>query len=418
LRVRSFFSFARQGLSHFLQESRSSSIEDPKTPLSAVFDEPKTTAGIVVNEQKSLGISTVYACVKVIAETMALMDLEVVKTIGKSKVPDIYHPVYRLISREPSALYNRFEFIESMMAWVLLWGNAYAWIKRNRYGEPLELLILPEYEVTPKLTERGRLFYEWRSVKGTQIIQPDNMLHFKNLGTDGLCGTSPIAIQRENLATAIAKQQQDGAFYANGAKASGVLMTPGTMGVKERGNLESSFDKATNGARNRFKTIILEEGVKYQQLTIPQNDAQFIQSKKFERSEIAGWFRVPLHLIQDLERATFSNISDQDRAFAKYTINPWAQRLQQEIDRKLFFEEERGVFSSQFNLDDIIKGDIKTRYEVHKIGVESGFLKPIEAREAEGWGTEDAQDIDGFFMNAAMKPVKQILLDPSNQPAK
>lgn len=363
-----------------------------------------------------MGISAVYSCVKVIAETMALMDLSVMKLHGNTKKIDPAHPIQQLL-HEPSSLYNSFEFTETMMAWVLLWGNAYAWIRRNRYSEPYELKILPSHEVTAKLTSKGRLFYEWRSIDGLQIIALDDMLHYKNLGTTGIVGMSPISIQRENLANAIAKQQQDGAFYANGAKASGVLMTPGTMGLKERNNIETSFDKANSGSKNRFKTIVLEEGVKYQQLTIPQNDAQFIQSKKFERSEIAGWFRVPLHLIQDLERATFSNISDQDRAFAKYTINPWAQRLQQENNRKLFFEEERRIYSTAYNLDDIIKGDIKTRYEVYGAGVQFGILKPIEAREAEGWDTHNMDEINQFFMNGTMRPVKQILLNPDNTPA-
>lgn len=406
--MRTFF----QTLSTFLSQQRGS-LENPNTPLTAIFDEPRTTAGIRVTESNSLGISTVYACVKVIAETMALMSLEVMKSNGKAKTPDILHPAYRLVSIEPSPLYNRFEFIESMMTWALLWGNAYALIRRNRYGDALEFNILPSHEVTPKMTATGRLFYEWNSTAGSQIIQPDNILHFKNLGTTGIVGLSPITIQRENLANAMAKQQQEGAFYANGAKASGIIMTPGNMGLKERHNIEESFEKAHSSAKNRFKTIVLEEGVKYQQLTIPQNDAQFIQSKQFERSEIAGWFRVPLHMIQDLSGAIKSNIMDQDRAFAKYTINPWAQRLQQELDRKIFFEEERATHSTQFNLDDIIKGDIKTRYEVYNIGVQAGVLKPIEAREQEGWETKGMEEINQFFMNGTMRPVRQILLEPA-----
>lgn len=393
-----------------------SSLENPSTPLSAIFDEERTTARINVTEGKSLGISTVYACVKVIAESMALMSLEVMKLNGKNKVADIFHPIYKLLSREPSPLYNRFEFIESIMVWVLLWGNAYALIRRNRYGEPQDLTILPAYEVTPKLTERGRLFYEWNSIKGSQIIQPDNMLHLKNLGTTGILGMSPITVQRENLANSMAKQQQEGAFYANGAKASGVLMTPGTMGAKERNNIETSFEKANSGAKNRFKTIVLEEGVKYQQLTIPQNDAQFIQTKKFDRSEIASWFRMPLHLIGDLDGAIKSNIISQDQSFAKYTIMPWTERFTQEMDRKLLFEEERPTWSTQFNLDDLTKGDMKTRYEVYGIGVDKGFLKPKEAREAEGWDTHNMPELDEFYMNGTMKPVKSILAEPVTQP--
>jgi HK97 family phage portal protein len=302
-----------------------------------------------------------------------------------------------------------------MMAWALLWGNAYSKIIRDRFANAKELKILPSPEVTPKMTERGALYYEWQSDKGTEIILSEDIIHLKGLGTNGLVGLSPIQIQRENLANAMAKIDHEGAFYSNGAKASGILMTPGTMGNKEQSNLKSSFEDANSGSKNRFKTIILEEGVKYQQLTIPQNDAQFLESKKFEQTEIAGWFRVPPHMIGNLQDANYSNIDAQDRAFAKSCIVPWTVRFQQEIDRKLFFQNEKGKYMSQFNLDDLIKGDMKTRYEAYQMGINSGFIKPIWATEAEGWPTEGAIEIDNFFMNGANKSVKQILSEPEQQ---
>jgi HK97 family phage portal protein len=197
-------------------------------------------------------------------------------------------------------------------------------------------------------------------------------------------------------------------------------MTPGTMGPKERDNLVGSFQKATEGAQNRFKTIILEEGVKYQQLTIPQNDAQFIESKKYDRIDVCGWFRMPPHKIGELTDANYSNIESQDRSFAKDVAVPWGTRFQQELDRKLFFQGERGRFITQFNYDDLIKGDIKTRYEVHNIGVQSGVLRPAEARESEGWPMENTEEINQFFMNGTMMPVKAIIANaekPQTRPA-
>lgn len=241
------------------------------------------------------------------------------------------------------------------------------------------------------------------------------MIHLKNLGVNGVVGFSTAQIQRETIGAAIAKIQQEGAFYANGAKASGVLMTPGSMGHKERSNLVDSFQKATEGATNRFKTIILEEGVKYQQLTIPQNDAQFLESKKFDQTDICGWFRVPPHKIGNLNDANYSNIESQDRSFAKDCIVPWAIRFQQELDRKLFFQGERGRFMTQFNLDDLIKGDIKTRYEVYGLAIDRGILRPAEPREQEGWEMENTEDINQFFMNSTMMPVKNIIANAEQQ---
>lgn len=350
--------FVKHCLSYFYPELRAS-LENPSTPLSSFFDEDrKTAAKIVVTEEKALGIGSYFSCIKVIGETMASMDLEVVEKVGKATRPNTSHPNYWLLHAEPSPDYNRFEWVQAMLMWATSWGNGYSRIKRDRFANAIELQLLPEYEVTPKKTERGKLYYEWVHDGRTEIIMADDMIHLKNIGTNGLVGLSTATIQRESLANSLAKQQHEGAFYSNGAKASGILMTPGTMGPQEAKNVKESFAKENESAKNRFKTIVLEEGVKYQQLTIPQNDAQFLESKKFDRSEIAGWFRVPPHKIGDLEKANYSNIEAQDRAFAKDVAVPWAERFQQELNRKLFFQTERGKFMTQFNLDDLIKGDI------------------------------------------------------------
>lgn len=405
----------RHVLSFWYPELRAS-LENPSTPLSAVFDEPETAAGVTVTEIKSLAIGAVYACVKVISETMGQMDLEVVEKVGKGTRASTNHPNYWLMYASPSPDYNRFEWVQGMLAYALLWGNGYSWIKRDRFATAKELKILPAWEVTPKKTDRGKIYYEWRNSENeTEIILQEDMIHLKNLGTDGLIGMSPIELQRESLGSSYAKILHEGAFYQNGAKASGILMTPGSLGKPERKNLEESFAKANEGSRNRFKTILLEEGVKYQQLTIPQNDAQFLESKKFDQTEIAGWYRVPPHMIGNLTDANYSNIEAQDRAFAKHTIVPWTTRFQQELDRKLFFDNERGKFKSQFNLDDLIKGDIKTRYEVYNSAVQTGILKPSEPREAEGWPMEGTEMIDKFFMNSTMVPVEKLGEKPQPQ---
>lgn len=366
----------------------------------------KTAAKIVVTEEKALGVGAYFSCLKVLGETMASMDLEVVEKVGKASRANTSHPNYWLLHAEPSPDYNRFEWVQAMLIWAASWGNGYSKIVRDRFANAKELKILPAYEVTPKKTERGKLYYEWVHEGNIEIIMSDDIIHLKNFGTNGLIGLSTVDVQREALANSMSKLQHEGAFYANGAKASGVLMTPGNMGLKEHKNLKESFEKEHSSAKNRFKTIVLEEGVKYQQLTVPQNDAQFLESKKFDRTEVCGWFRMPPHKIGVLDDANYSNIESQDRSFAKDVAVPWAVRFQQELDRKLFFQSERGKFMTQFNLDDLIKGDIKTRYEVWGSAVQYGILKPTEPREAEGWPMEGTEQIDKFFMNSTMSPVE------------
>lgn len=387
------------------------SLENPSTPLSAVFDSDgrRTTSKILVTEEKALAVGAYFSCIKVIAETMAQMDLEVVEKVGKATRPNTSHPNYWLLHAEPSPYFSRFEWVQAMVFWACSWGNGYSEIKRDRFANAKEFVILPEYSVTPKLTDRKKLYYEVDQEDGSKrIVLSDNMFHLKNLGANGISGLSTARTQAETVGNSLAKLQHEGAFYSNGAKASGVLMTPGTFGPKEKDNLQTQFDKRTEGSKNRFKTIVLEEGVKYQQLTIPQNDAQFLESKKFDRSEICGWFRVPPHKIGDLEKANYSNIEQQDRSFAKDVAVPWAERIQQELDRKLFFESERGKYKTQFNLDDLIKGDIKTRYEVYGQAVQFGLIKPAEGREQEGWEMEGTESINKFFMNSTMLPVEEL----------
>lgn len=370
-----------------------------------------------MTEENSLGVSAVFACVKVISETMAQMDLETVEKVGKATVTNTKHPNYWLLHAQPSPNYNRFEWVQSMVAYALLWGNGYTRIKRDRFANAVELELLPAWLVTIKITERGKMYYEYTNKNGsTEVILQEDMIHLKNFGTDGYSGLSTIQTQRELLGNSMAKQEHEGSFYKNGAKASGILMFPGAMGPKEKKNVKESFEKTNEGTKNNGKTIILEDGVKYQQLTIPQGDAQFIESKQFDRTEVCGIFRVPPHKIGILNDANYSNIESQDRSFAKDTIVPWCERFQQEIDRKLFFEEERGRFRSQFNLDDLIKGDIKTRYEVYGMGIQNGVLQPAEAREAEGWPMKGTEQIQKFFMNGTMMPVETINAKPAEQP--
>lgn len=407
--------FIRHTLSYFFPELRAS-LENPSTPLSAIFAEAKSTAGIRVTEVGALSIGAVFSCVKVISETFGLMDLEVMRKRGKFKEYDPDH-VNNKLFLNPSPLFNRYQWMQSIITHVLLWGNAYNKIIRNRYGDAVEIKILQPYDVTPKLTERGRLFYEWSNEGVKEIILPENILHFKNLTVDGLLGLSTVAVQRESFANSMAKQQHEGAFYSNGAKASGVLMMPGSLGQKEQDNVKQSFDKATEGPKNRFKTIVLEEGVKYQQLTIPQNDAQFLESKNYDRSEIAGMFRVPPYKIGYMDNANYSNVEAQERSFARDAIVPHATNIQQELDRKLFFEDERGVYTTQFNTDDITKGDMKTRYEAHNTGIQAGFLTPKEVREAEGWPTDGMEELNQFFMNGTMRPVKILIKEAEAEPA-
>ena len=391
-------------------KKRDFSLENPKYGLSdprvvnLLQSGQPASSGVHVNEEISMSMSTVFACVKVISESVAELDFHIRKREGPTRVVDESHPLYWMLFREPSPLYNSFDFFQTLLTHVLLWGNAYAQIIRNKFAQPIELVIIEPWNVDAKRLDDGAIFYEVRE-KGVikDNVLSSNMIHVKNLGTNGLVGRSPIGIQRESLGNAIAMDRYEGDFYKNGSKHSGVIMTPGHFSEEATKNIEQSFEEKFKGLGKQFKTIFLEDGVKYQQLTIPQQDAQFLENRKFHRSEIAGWFRVPLHLIQDLERATFSNIADQDRAFAKYTISPWCSRIQQEIDRKVFFKEEKRTWFTEFDMDQITRGDAKTRAEISEIEIRSGVSTVNEERRK-----RSKQDVEGGnepLVNQALIPL-------------
>ena len=301
-----------------------------------------SSAGKRVNERSAMQMTAVYSCVRILAEAVAGLPLHLYRYKedgGKEKAID--HPLYLLLHDEPNPEMSSFVFRETLMTHLLLWGNAYAQIIRNGKGEVIALYPLMSDRMTVDRDRDGKLYYEYTvstddapTVKGTVVrLKPSDVLHIPGLGFDGLVGYSPIAMAKNAIGMAIACEEYGAKFFANGAAPGGVLEHPGT--IKDPQRVRESWQSTFGGSGNANKIAVLEEGMKYTPIGISPEQAQFLETRKFQINEIARIFRVPPHMVGDLEKSSFSNIEQQSLEFVKYTLDPWVVRWEQSLTRSL-----------------------------------------------------------------------------------
>ncbi len=349
-----------------------------------------STAGKRVNERSAMQMTAVYSCVRILSEAVASLPVHIYRyndSGGKEKALD--HPLYFLVHDEPNPEMTSFAFRETLMTHLLLWGNAYAQIIRNGKGEIIGLYPLMPDRMTVDRDDKGRLYYEYQlssddahTMKGsTVILQPKDVLHIPGLGFDGLVGYSPIAMVKNAIGLAIAAEEYGSKFYANGAAPSGVLEHPGTL--KDPSKVRESWTQTFGGSSNANKVAVLEEGMKYTPISISPNEAQFLESRKFQINEIARIFRVPPHMVGDLEKSSFSNIEQQSLEFVKYTLDPWVSRWEQAMYRSLLTEEEKKELIFKFNVEGLLRGDYASRMNGYAIGRQNGWMSANDIRELE-----------------------------------
>lgn len=370
-----------------------------------------TTAGKPVNEHTAMQMTAVYSCVRILAETLAGLPLHVYRyndNGGKEKY--IKHPLYKLLHDEPNPEMTSFTFRETLMSHLLLWGNAYAQIIRNARGEVIALYPLMPNKMTVDRDKNGRLFYLYqRSIEDAPTLGKDNLvyldpsevLHIPGLGFDGLVGYSPIAMAKNAVGLAMATEEYGAKFFANGAAPGGVLEHPGT--IKDPQKVKESWNSAYQGSGNSHKVAVLEEGMKYQPIAISPEQAQFLETRKFQINEIARIFRVPPHMLADLEKSSFSNIEQQSLEFVKYTLDPWVVRWEQTMFRSLLMESEKSTVFIRFNVDGLLRGDYASRMSGYATARQNGWMSANDIRELENLdriSTELGGDL--YLINGAM----------------
>ena len=348
-----------------------------------------SNSGKTVNERSAMQMTAVYACVRILSESIAGLPVHVYKyTDSGSKEKAIKHPLYRLIHDEPNPEMTSFVFRETLMTHLLLYGNAYAQIIRNGKGEVIALYPLMANRMSVDRDDKGHLYYQYQMQdsdaptmkNGTVILKPSDVLHIPGLGFDGLVGYSPIAMAKNAIGLAIATEEYGAKFFANGATPGGILEYPGT--VKNPEAVRESWTKGFSG-NNSHKVAVLEEGMKYTPISISPNEAQFLETRKFQIDEIARIFRVPPHMVGDLEKSSFSNIEQQSLEFVKYTLEPWIVRWEQSINRALLSESEKAAYFVKFNVDGLLRGDYQSRMNGYATARQNGWMSANDIRELE-----------------------------------
>ena len=372
-----------------------------------------STSGKTVTERSAMQITAVYSCVRILAEAIAGLPLHLYtykEDGGKEKA--IGHPLYLLLHDEPNPEMSSFVFRETLMTHLLLWGNAYAQIIRNGKGEVVALYPLMPNRMTVDRDSSGQLFYSYQmnnsdapTMKtGSVILKSSDVLHIPGLGFDGLVGYSPIAMAKNAIGLAIATEEYGAKFFANGATPGGLLEYPGT--VKDPDRVRESWNKGFSGSQNAGKVAILEEGMKYTPISIAPEQAQFLETRKFQINEIARIFRVPPHMVGDLEKSSFSNIEQQSLEFVKYTLDPWVVRWEQSLSRALFTPEEKKKYFFKFNVEGLLRGDYQSRMNGYATARQNGWMSANDIRELENLDRIPAEEGgDLYLINGNMLPL-------------
>lgn len=371
----------------------------------------RTTSGKPVNERTAMQTTAVYACVRILAEAIASLPLHVYEYQddgGKKLVHD--HPLYYLLHDEPNPEMTSFVFRETLMSHLLIWGNAYAQIIRDGAGRVLGLYpLLPDkmdvqrddkgniYYVYSRNSDENPMFKEYGNIK----LKAEDVLHIPGLGFDGLIGYSPIAMAKNAVGMTLACEEYGASFFANGANPGGVLEHPGVL--KDPSKVRESWNSVYRGVNNAHKIAVLEEGMKYQQIGIPPEEAQFLETRKFQINEIARLYRIPPHMVGDLDKSSFSNIEQQSLEFVKYTLDPWVIRWEQSLQKSLLLPGEKEKYFIKLNVDGLLRGDYQSRMNGYAVGRQNGWFSANDIREMENMNPiPDEEGGNLYLINGAM----------------
>ena len=368
-------------------ENPSTSLSNPAAWLTGLFGTSKT--GVQVSEDNALTFSAVYAAVRIISETIASIPLNVYQADGETRVKAVGHPVQDLLAKAPNSVSSTFTFREAMASNLVLHGNAYAKIEMNAAGRPTALIPLNPMKVEVKVVD-GEKVYVFDK-KHTYLDY--EMLHFVGLSFNGLTGKSPLSMAREAVAIGLAAQEYGARFYSNGANAGGVITAPGRLNTEVVKRLRESWNRAQSGLGSSHSTAILEEGMKYEKIGLDPEAAQFLQSRKFQVNEIARIFRIPPSYLADLENSsTRANTEQQAIQFVRDCITPYVRRMEVELNRKLFREDEPNLYA-YFTMEGLMRGDQKARYEAYATARQWGWLSVNDIRDLENLNPVEGGDI-------------------------
>lgn len=356
-----------------------------------------------ITEEGALNLSAVWACVRILSETVGTLPIHLYKRTDKGRERQYAHACHKLL-QIPNSFSNRFDLMHHLMISCALWGNGYARIHRGKDSRPIRLQLIHPAKVEPILNTNEELFYR---LDNGELLPNDELIHLRGLSTNGIKGKSPIAVHRDNLSLTMAAQEYGERFFNQGGNMSGVFKYPSTLKPEAYQRLKKDLVAQSVGLHNAHIPLLLEGGMTYERISIPPEDAQFIATRKFQKTEIATIYGIPPHMIADLERATNNNIEHQGMEFVTYCLMPYLVRLEEEFNRKLLRYDEFEEYYFLFGLNGLLRGDAKTRSEYYKNMNFVGAMNANEIRSLEDMNAYEGGD--EYFVQMNMQPVKNAI---------
>lgn len=387
------------------------SVSDLKNPrywlLESLGGAKGTNTGRSVSIEGSLAFVPVYACVRLIANSIASLPLPVYRRLpGGGKERDTGHPLYSLLHDKPNPEMSAFEVWQCLVGHVMLWGNSYANVVRDGLARATAVWPLrPDRMSVERSPRTDELLYRYTLPSGEErILLAEEVMHWRGLSSDGVMGHSPVALAREAVGIGLAAEEYGGRFYANDSRPGGILKSPNKLTPESAQASKESWETAHAGLTNAHRVAVLQEGLEWQSIGMPNTDAQFLETRSFQRTEIAMLFGVPPHMIGDTEKSTSwgTGIEQQGIGFVTYTLRPWLVSLEQRIKLDLFSTQERDTRFAEFQVDGLLRGDSKGRAESLAIQRQNGVLNADEWRELENRNPLPNGEGQIYLVNSAM----------------
>lgn len=367
------------------------------------FSVIKDKSVAVVNPNVALTYSTIFACVRVIAETIATLPLFLYKVKGNNKVKAREHNLYSILHDAPNLECTSVSFFESLITQILLTGNGFAEIIKDNFNNILELHILDANKIRVYRDNYNNIVYEYNDDGKIISLSKRQVLHIAGLGWNGIIGYSPIALMRRQIATGIYQDNFALDFFSNGVKKVPILSHPNRISKEAKESMKESFRKSWDNG-----IVVLEEGITVNPITMNLSDAQFLESRRFSVEEICRIFRVPPHLIGDLSRSTNNNIEHQSIEFVTHTIRPWCVRIERALNNFLLNIKEKGKYTIEFMLDGLLRGDTLTRQQSNQIKLNNGILTRNQWRQQENMNEVEDEYGDDYFCSQQIRPIKKV----------
>jgi HK97 family phage portal protein len=364
----------------------------------------ETRSGVHVTDESAMRVTAYLAAVKIISETIASLPFNVYQAVGDKRERAVNHQLYEVLHFQTNPEMTAYAFRETLQGHILNWGNGYAYIDRNGAGAVTALWPLLPDRTRPDRDEKGNLFY-WTTLPRTNEViklDPYDVFHIPGFGFDGVVGYNPVRLAQEAIGLSLAAEEFGARFFGDGASPSGIIEYPGKLSKEAYERYKADVNDKYGKLSEKHKLMVLEEGLKFHQVTIPPDAAQFLETRKFQIAEIARLFRVPLHMLQELDRSTNNNIEHQSIEYVVHTLRPWLVRWEQRTRMQLISQRERRAgYYAEFVVEGLLRGDTKSRYESYGVALDKGWMNPNEVRGLENQNPYPGGDAYRVPLNTA-----------------